>query len=30
MALYDDQDAYMSGLIKFVKEVNNGKKKSVL
>jgi proline iminopeptidase len=30
MAMYDDQDAYMNGLIKFVKEVNNGKKKSVL
>jgi proline iminopeptidase len=30
MALYDDQDAYMSGLIKFVKGVNDGKKKAIL
>ncbi|MSP85269.1 MAG: alpha/beta fold hydrolase [Flavobacteriaceae bacterium] len=30
MAMYDDQDVYMSGLIKFVKEVNNGKKKAIL
>ena len=30
MAMYDDQDAYMSGLIKFVKGVNDGKKKAIL
>ena len=30
MSMYDDQDTYMNGLVKFVKEVNNGKKKAVL
>jgi len=30
MSMYDDQDAYMSGLIKFVKGVNDGKKKAIL
>ena len=30
MSMYDDQDVYMNGLIKFVKDVNNGKKKAIL
>jgi proline iminopeptidase len=30
MALYDDQTVYMNGLVKFIKEVNEGKKKVVL
>jgi hypothetical protein len=30
MSMYDDQETYMKGLVKFIKEVNEGKMKAVL